>query len=114
MEMYGFNLGKEYCNFEYIMHLSFTPYSNPIVVLLPSRGCFWTDFRVWCGCMRVFCMFFFILYASFILCTNSFKLQDVQLLLYLITSLGSIAQFIRMGNAIESTLGLTIWSSSVL
>jgi hypothetical protein len=43
--------------------------------------------------------------ASRILCTNSFKLQDVQLLLYLITSLGSIAQFIRMGNAIESTLG---------
>jgi hypothetical protein len=36
MEMYGFNLGKEYC--EYIMHLSFTPYSNPIVVLLLSLG----------------------------------------------------------------------------
>src|SRR6185295_5050652 len=48
-----------------------TPKGKPLlgVGLSISRGCFWTDFRVWCGCMRVFCMFFFsVFYSCFVCC----------------------------------------------
>ena len=82
MEMHGFNLGKEYRNFE---HLSFTPHSKPIVALLPSRGCF---FMCGVGDAQVLYVFYIlILHINHSAISHGIILQTMAFMLIFSTNL---------------------------